>query len=184
MRRTLSLVAALLIACPALAQSKTGADPKDVRAAVDKAYDFLKSRQKDDGSFEPSRGGPGTTALIAASLIRQGKPIDDPVVAKALGFLEKSVQKDGGVYNKFLANYTTSIAIVTFKEANTGGKYDAVIANATKFLKSIQQGGSDTELPFGGFGYDAKSRPDTSNSHFTVEALLAAGMSKSLSGKH
>jgi squalene-hopene/tetraprenyl-beta-curcumene cyclase len=177
-RRVLLLATALAVAGPAAAQPKIGADPKEVQAAVDKAYEFLKSSQKADGSFEPSRGGPGTTALIAAALLRLGKPIDDPVVAKALDFLEKSVQKDGGVYNKILANYTTSIALVTLKEANKGGRYDTIIANATKFLKSIQQGGPDSGLPFGGFGYDAKSRPDTSNSHFTVEALLAAGVPK------
>jgi squalene-hopene/tetraprenyl-beta-curcumene cyclase len=37
-------------------------------------------------------------------------------------------------------------------------------------------------LPFGGFGYEApgsaRSRPDTSNTHFTVEALIAAGVPK------
>ena len=178
MPRLLLLAVTLAVAAPTAAQPKSGPDPKDVQAVVDKAYDFLKAHQKPDGSFEPSRGGPGTPALIAAALIRLGKSADDPVIAKALGFLEKQVQKDGGVYNKFLANYTTAIAILTFKEANASGKYDGVIANATKFLKSIQQGGADSELPFGGFGYDGKSRPDTSNSHFTVEALLAAGLSK------
>ncbi|MBO0700116.1 MAG: terpene cyclase/mutase family protein, partial [Zavarzinella sp.] len=98
--------------------------------------------------------------------------------AKALGFLEKNVQKDGGVYNRFLANYTTAIAISTFKEANQGGKYDRIIDNAVRFLKGLQKGGPDQELPFGGFGYDAKSRPDTSNAHFSVEALIAAGVPK------
>jgi len=178
-RRLLTLALTLLVAAPAAAQ--TGPDPKDVRAVVDKAYDFLKSRQKPDGSFEPSRGGPGTPALIAAALVRLGKPIDDPVVARALGFLEKNVQKDGGIYNRFLANYTTAIAIGTFKEANAGGKYDQVIANASKFLKSLQHGGSGDDLPFGGFGYEApgaKSRPDASNTHFTIEGLLAAGVPK------
>jgi squalene-hopene/tetraprenyl-beta-curcumene cyclase len=176
-RRFLILATVIAIASPAFAQ-KVGADPKDVQAAADKAYDFLKAHQKDDGSFEPARGGPGTTALIAASLIRLGKSPDDPVIVKALGFLEKNVQKDGGVYNRFLANYTTSIAILTFKEANKGGRYDKVIDNAVKFLKTLQQGGPEENLPFGGFGYDGKSRPDTSNSHFTVEALIAAGVPK------
>jgi len=175
-RRLLILPLAVLVAAPAAAQ--TGPDPKDVRAVVDKAYEFLKARQKPDGSFEPARGGPGTPALIAAALIRLGKPVDDSVVAKALGFLEKNVQKDGGVYNRYLANYTTAIAISTFKEANAGGKYDPIIANATRFLKSIQQGGSPEAVPFGGFGYDGKSRPDASNTSFTVEALIAAGVPK------
>src|SRR5262245_23377016 len=177
-RRLLALATAVAVVTPAFSQSKIGPDPKDVQASIDKAYDFLKSRQKEDGSFEPARGEPGTTALIAAALIRLGKPIDDPVVAKALKALEKAAKKDGGVYNRFLANYTTSIALVAFREANKDGKYDSVIANAVKFLKSIQQGGPDAELPFGGFGYDGKSRPDASNSHFTMEGLLAAGVAK------
>lgn len=171
-----SLAIALAASLSATAQIAPAS--KDVQAVADKAYAFLKSRQKDDGSFEPSRGGPGTTALIAAALIKLGKSPDDPVVAKALASLEKSVQKDGGVYNRFLQNYTTCIAILTFKEANVGGKYDSVIANAQKFLKTLQSGGAEAELPFGGFGYDGKSRPDVSNSHFTIEALLAAGVSK------
>lgn len=177
MNRLLSGILSLALVTPALAQT-TGPDAKEVQAITDKAYDFLKSRQKADGSFEPARGGPGTTALIAAALVRLGKPVDDPVVAKALASLEKSIQKDGGIYSRFLANYTTSIALVTFKEANKGGKYDTVIANAGKFLKTLQHGGANSELGFGGFGYDAKSRPDVSNSHFTVEALLAAGVPK------
>lgn len=181
MRPLLCTLTLIALAAPTAAQPKSGPDPKELQAVVDKAYEFLKSRQKADGSFEPARGGPGTPALIASALIRLGKPVDDPVVAKALGFLEKNIQQDGGVYNRGLANYTTAIAITTFKEANTGGKYDTIIANAQKFLKSIQHGGSGEELPYGGFGYEApnaKSRPDTSNTHFTVEALLAAGLPK------
>jgi squalene-hopene/tetraprenyl-beta-curcumene cyclase len=173
-RRLLLLAAMLAIAGPAAAQP----DPTDLRAVVDKAYDFLKSRQKEDGSFEPARGGPGTTGLITIALIRLGKPADDPVVAKALAFLEKRVQKDGGVFSPGLANYTTAIAISTFEEANRDGKYDKVIENAVRFLKGLQKAGSDQDLPFGGFGYDGKSRPDTSNAHFSVEALIAAGVPK------
>jgi Squalene-hopene cyclase C-terminal domain/Prenyltransferase and squalene oxidase repeat len=175
-RRVLLLTLTFAIAGPAAAQS--GPDPKELQAVVDKAYDFLKSRQKADGSFEPARGGPGPAALIAAALIRLGKPVDDPVVAKALAYLQKQVQADGGVYNRFLANYTTAIAITTFQEANAGGKYTTIIANASKFLKSLQKGGSADEQPFGGFGYDAKSRPDSSNTNFTIEALIAAGVPK------
>jgi squalene-hopene/tetraprenyl-beta-curcumene cyclase len=151
-------------------------DPAAVRASADKAYEFLKTRQKPDGSFEPAHSGPGATALIAVALIRHGRGPDDPVVAKALEFLEKKVQADGGIYDKILANYTTAIAILAFKEANRGGKYDQVIENARRFIKGLQKGGPDSEMAFGGFGYDGKSRPDTSNSHFSVEALLAAGL--------
>src|SRR5687767_7408687 len=82
-------------------------DPAEVRAAVEKAAAYLKARQNEDGSFAPKLGGPGVTALVAAALIRCGTGPDDPVVAKALRYLESNVQPDGGVYSQRLANYTT-----------------------------------------------------------------------------
>src|SRR6185436_14881047 len=86
----------------------------------------------------PKFGGPGITAIVAAGLLRNGYTTEDPIVSKALKAIEKSVQKDGGVYDKKLATYTTSIALVTFKEANTKGQYDAVLKNGAKFLKTLQ----------------------------------------------
>jgi squalene-hopene/tetraprenyl-beta-curcumene cyclase len=154
---------------------------KDVKALVDKAYDFLKKRQGDDGSFSPKYGGPGITAIVAASLLQNGYGTEDPVVAKALKYLENSVQKDGGIYDKKLANYTTSIALVTFKEANTKGQYDALIKNATKFLKTLQYDDSlveEKDVKYGGVGYDGKDRPDLSNTQYFIDAMLAAGVPK------
>jgi len=146
----------------------------DVTAVVDKSLTFLKAKQSPDGSFAP-KFGPGVTALVAAGLIRNGHG-DDPVVKKALEYLEKNIQADGGIYNKALANYTTCVALIAFKEANTGGKYDKIIANASKFLKSLQN--QDKDNQFGGVGYDGKGRPDLSNSNFYIEALIAAGVPK------
>ncbi len=177
-RFVLPLLAAGLLAVPARAADPTAAaDPADLKKTLDKAYDFLKSKQEADGSYLKKFAGPGVSALVAASLLKAGRPIDDPVVAKALKFLEESVQKDGGVYDKGFANYTTSLAIVTFKEANADGKYDKVIESAAKFVRSVQDatGSDDKELKFGGAGYDAKSRPDTSNTAFFLEALVASG---------
>jgi len=152
--------------------------PKDaeLKALLDKAYDALQAKQNPDGSFAPKLGGPGITALTAAALIRSGRSAEDPVVAKALKYLEKAVKKDGGVYDKGLANYTTCLAIVTFKEANTKGRYDKVIENASKFVRTLQYGDADPkDLKFGGTGYDGKSRPDLSNTQFFLEALVASG---------
>ncbi|HBI42345.1 MAG TPA: hypothetical protein DDY78_05725, partial [Planctomycetales bacterium] len=102
----------------------------------------------------------GVTALVVSGLLRNGYGDDDPVVAKGLAYLEKSVQKDGGVYSKGLANYTTSVALMAFQEANKGGKYDAVIKNAAKFLKGLQQDEADPNNPkSGGVGYDGKTPP-------------------------
>jgi hypothetical protein len=151
---------------------------KEARGMVDKAVSFLKTRQNKDGSFAPKIAGPGVSTLVVAALARNGVPANDPVQAAALGYLEKQIQKDGGVYSKFLANYTTSVAVMAFKECNTGGKYDGVIKNAGNFLKGLQQDGDEQNPKHGGFGYDATTRPDLSNTAFSVEALLAAGLPK------
>ncbi|MBN9521343.1 terpene cyclase/mutase family protein [bacterium] len=153
---------------------------KDVDAVTAKAYAPLKAAQNDDGSFAPKLGGPGVTALVVAGLIRTGKGPTDPVVAKALAYLGKNVQSDGGIYSQRLANYTTCVALMAFKEANTDGKYDTVIAGASGFLKGLQAGDDVTETSsgYGGVGYDGRGRPDLSNTHFFVEALLAAGVSR------
>ena len=171
-----ALVGLLLIA-PA---ANAGPDPAEWKASVDKAYAYLKSRQGTDGSIAPRLGGPGVTALAVAGLLTCGYPATDPVVAKGLEFLEKNVQKDGGVYDKMLANYTTSLGVMAFKEANASGKYDAIIANATKFLKALQFGDGLTadDVKYGGAGYDGKSRPDTSNTQFFMEALILGGASQ------
>ena len=168
---------------PRLSLAAPSAD--DLKAVIDKAVKFLASRQKDDGDLAPDpRVGPGLTALAVSALIRNGYGTDTPVVAKGLGFLEKNVHPDGGVYSQGLATYTTSLAIVAFKEANAGGKYDKVIDAATKFVKGLQYGGGQKADPadprYGGAGYGNPKgdRPDLSNTHFMVEALLAAGVPK------
>lgn len=151
--------------------------PDDVKATVAKAFEFLKSKQNADGSWQPKLGGPGVTAIITAGLIRHGYG-DDPVVKKALEYIETNVQKDGGIYAKGLANYSTCVSLIAFKEANKNGKYDRIISDAAKFLRGLQSGGAETDAQFGGVGYDGKGRPDLSNAHFFVEAMLSAGVPK------
>jgi squalene-hopene/tetraprenyl-beta-curcumene cyclase len=174
-------LAGLLISPPSRADDTVGPKAEDVAAVIDKATSFLKQRQGADGSFSPKLGGPGITALIVASLLRSGVGPDDPTVAKALAYLEKSVQKDGGIYDKFLANYTTSVALVALHEANKNGRYDTVIKNATKFLKSLQYDEAmveEKDVRFGGLGYDKGGRPDLSNTQYFLDAMIAAGVPK------
>jgi squalene-hopene/tetraprenyl-beta-curcumene cyclase len=155
-----------------------GPDPAELKAVLDKAIAYLKANQEASGAFSPKRAGPGITALVVAALARNGVSSKEPVLAKALDYLTKQVQKDGGIYSKFLANYTTSVAIMALREADAGGKYDKIIKDAAAFIKRLQFGGDPKDPKSGGFGYDGKSRPDLSNSNFAVEALLASGLSK------
>jgi hypothetical protein len=137
--RTVGLVAISatigLLSVPA-PSSGAGVDGKEFQEVVNKAVGFLKKQQGEDGSFSPKIGGPGVTAMLIAGLIRDGVSPSDPLVAKGMKYLEGSVQKNGGIYDKQLANYTTSVAMMAFAEANTKGQYDTVLKNAAKFLKS------------------------------------------------
>lgn len=177
------LVAALInrFAVPAVAASGNEADPPEARALVMKAAAFLKQRQGEDGSFSPKLGGPGITALVVAGLIRNGYSPDDPVVKKALHYLEQSVKKDGGIYDKFLANYATSVAIIAFEQANTDHRYDTVMKKAVQFLRSLQYDEAlveDSDPKLGGTAYDKGGRPDLSNTQYFLDAMQAAGVAK------
>ncbi len=172
--------AALATSHLAFAVAPTEADLKEV---VAKAVKFLATRQKENGDLSPTpRAGPGITALAVSALIRNGYA-DDPVAVKGLAFLEKNVQPDGGVYSQGLETYTTSLAIVTFKGANAAGKYDKVLAAASKYVQGLQysEGLTEKDLKYGGAGYGkpgGQDRPDLSNTQFMVEALIASGVPK------
>ena len=177
---SLAALAILLVVLSAAqpGQGKAGVDAKELRPVLDRAVGFLKTTQKEDGSFSPKLGGPGITAVVIAGLLRGGVSPDEPVVAKGLKYLESRVKDDGGIYDKGLANYTTSVAVMALQEANKEGKYDTIIKNASNFLKGIPNNTDPKNPAFGGAGYKKGDRPDLSNTIFSVEALLAAGVPK------
>ncbi len=176
------IAAAAQAAEPARAADEVGAPAKDVKAVLEKGYAFLKKSQKPDGSFgDRPEQAPGVTGLVVAGLLQNGYGADDPVVAGGLKYLEGQVKKDGGIYNRGLANYVTSVAVMALSDANQGGKYDTVLKNATKFLKGLQMGGDEGDVKYGGLGYGnpgGKDRPDASNTQMFLEALSKAGVSK------
>ncbi|HEV3117851.1 MAG TPA: prenyltransferase/squalene oxidase repeat-containing protein [Gemmataceae bacterium] len=180
-----SAIASLVVLCSGLSLhgaepvTRSGPNPQEVKAMVDRAAAYLKTTQGMDGSFSPQRAGPGISAVVAAGLLRNGYSIDDPMVARTLAYLEKKVQQDGGIYDKFLANYTTSVALMAFAEANKDHRYDAVIKRATEFIRTMQYDKVESgDARFGGVGYDGKSRPDLSNTQYFLDALQAAGVGK------
>ena len=55
---------------------------------MQKAIDHLRTKgQTDEGAFTPAIG-PGITAIVATSVLRNGRSVDDPLVAKGLKYLE------------------------------------------------------------------------------------------------
>ena len=161
--------------------AKAAVDPKAYAQSVDRAIGFLQNKaQAPDGSYA-KYAGPGVTAIVTAAILRHGRTPNDPVVAKGLKYLEGFVQSDGGIslMKSEYRNYETCLGLVCFVEANRDHRYDKLIKNADKYLKTSQWGaGPDpdkSDPAYGGAGYGKHNRPDLSNTNFLVDALRAAG---------
>ncbi|ADB15630.1 cycloartenol synthase-like protein [Pirellula staleyi DSM 6068] len=178
--RTLaSFVALASIACASLA---TAADDAAVyQQTVSKAVTYLTTKaQAADGSYN-SAAGPAVTALVTASLLKHGRTVDDPAVAKALKYLQQFVQEDGGIYapESNHKNYETCLGVVCFAAANKDGRFDTIVKKADAFVKGLQwddkEGKTAADPEFGGAGYGKNKRPDLSNTSFLLDALKATG---------
>jgi squalene-hopene/tetraprenyl-beta-curcumene cyclase len=179
-----TLVASVVLcghaAAPALQPPASGDLSAARYQAVARGIAYFEQAQADDGSFSAS-SGPGITAIVASGMLRNGRTANDPVVARALKYLESHVHDDGGIYQEGsrYKNYETSLAIVCFQDANQDGRYDKLLADAEKFVKDQQwdegEGHEVSSMSYGGAGYGSHSRPDLSNTSFLVEALNAVG---------
>ncbi len=161
-------------------QTTIGPDVKLLRQTRERAINFLRISQGDDGSWT-SPTAPGITALVTTSLLRAGARADDPTVARGLAHLSGFIQKDGGIYyiKSNHRNYETCISLMAFHAAGAK-KYQQTIANAEKFLRSLQwdegEGLETSDVAYGGAGYGRHQRPDLSNTQFLIEALISAGV--------
>ena len=167
---------------PVVAQERV--DPKtiDVNQAINKGIEFLRSRgQTETGAFSPETGAAVTALCLRAILEHRPKAKSDPVVIKALKFLDSKIQGDGGIYadGSRYRNYETSVAVGALLKANQDGKYDSVLKRAEAFLKQIQwdegEGIESSDPAYGGAGYGKHERPDLSNTTFLIDALKELG---------
>jgi squalene-hopene/tetraprenyl-beta-curcumene cyclase len=158
------------------------ANDETAESLTTKAVEFLRQRQSSDGSWSGDRKEPGITALVVTALLRSGRVTSaDPTVTKALAHLETFIGPNGGLSEAAHSNYSTSIALMAFQEANKDGGYDRLIKRGQRFLATMQwdeSEGKGRESDFyGGAGYGGKnSRPDLSNTAFMVEALRDSGL--------
>jgi squalene-hopene/tetraprenyl-beta-curcumene cyclase len=186
MSRPLICLAAAVLAAfathEARAQETIGPDPKAYQATVDRAIAYLQSAQAADGSFS-KQNGPAITALVASGLMRQGRTPSDPMVAKALKYVEGFVQPSGGIHapKSRISNYETCVIVMCLSQANKDGGYDKVLKGADKFLRGLQQtegqGRKPSDASYGGAAYGEKGRADLSNTQFFIEALRELGAS-------
>jgi squalene-hopene/tetraprenyl-beta-curcumene cyclase len=164
----------------AAAPAAAGApDRAKIVAAYDKGLDFLASQQKDGIWSVQDHPDPGFTAIAAATMVeRPGgvRPQDKPIVDKAVEFVAKNFDDDGGVKTPQNRNYVTSAAMMLLAAA--GRPQDKpVLEKAAGYVKSLQF--TDEGTPsFGGIGYGSdKTRSDLSNTQYALASLRAAGVS-------
>jgi len=168
------------VTSPGAESKSVGPDPKLFRATVDRGIQFLAKLQAPDGSLS-SQAGTGPTALATLALLRNGRGVDDPQVAKGLAYLEEYVQETGGIHKPGgrVPNYETCVALVCFKEANRDGRYDKLLRGAETFLRGgqsdVKTGKEKADPSYGGTGYGGRSRPDLSNTAFLIDALRSSG---------
>jgi len=179
-----SLSAGTAVAQRASQETRIGADPKVLSTIVDRGSGYLAEHgQAADGSYSGFTGS-GITALATTALLRSGRSVQDPAVAKGLEYLEKCVQPNGGIHleGSRLANYETCVALLCFTEANADHRYDKILKGAESRLRSLQwdeaKGKDKSDFSYGGVGYGEGSRPDLSNTAFLLDALAACGACK------
>jgi squalene-hopene/tetraprenyl-beta-curcumene cyclase len=180
-----TIQAAGLVTIATRPASSRADETRSATEMVTKAMNFLRPRQSKDGSWSGDRKEPGITAIVVTAMLRSKRVTpSDPTAARALTYLEQFLGPKGGLTEAPHSNYTTSIAIMAFHEANRNGRYDSIIKGGQDFLKTMQWDESKGKGPesdfYGGAGYGGRnSRPDLSNTAFLMDALRGTGLSQS-----
>ncbi|WDQ15508.1 prenyltransferase/squalene oxidase repeat-containing protein [Rhodopirellula sp. P2] len=172
---------------PVMAQETAVKDSRTADQRIDqmvnRGIEFLRTRgQSDEGAFSGETGAAVTGLCVRAILEHRPEAVSsDPVVVKAIQYLESKVQPDGGIYavGSKHRNYETSTAAMALNKANQDGRFDSQLERAKNFLKDIQwdedEGAQPSDTAYGGAGYGSHSRPDLSNTSFLIEALRDLG---------
>jgi squalene-hopene/tetraprenyl-beta-curcumene cyclase len=181
-RRFLATSIAAIVCTPVLAQLPSTARQGNpalrakIAPSIEKGLDYLKKAQK-PGGFWSSQDYPGLTGLVVQAFATApgGKHKSSSPVRDGLKFIRDSAKPDGGIYNKGMGNYNTSIALTTLLRAGSA-EDERLIEGARKYLIGAQAANSADPAHDGGFGYEAggsgrMSRPDMDNTVFTIEAL-------------
>ncbi len=161
--------------------TKSATNSASATPLIERGVAFLRPRQDGKGGWSTERE-PGVTALVVTAFLRSGQVVPaDQSVLKALSYLEGFIGPKGGLSDAPHANYSTSIALAAFQQANANGRYDRIIKQGQQFLTTMQwdegEGKSRGDAFYGGAGYGgSNSRPDLSNTAFFIEALRETGL--------
>lgn len=152
------------------------------KAMANRGINFLRSRgQSADGAFSGETGVAVTALCVRAIMAHRPQAKNDPVIKKAMKYIEQRFQSDGGIYQpgSLYRNYETSISVFALVATNEDDKYNSALKRAEAFLKDIQwdegEGAESSDEAYGGAGYGSHARPDLSNTAFLIEALRELG---------
>jgi squalene-hopene/tetraprenyl-beta-curcumene cyclase len=158
-------------------------------SSTKKALQWLRTSQKDSGSWSESTG---ITALVLLSFFNAGFTPDDPVDTDGDGTPDL---KEGMIYlsnhfdeetSRFHGDfsgttqhycYDTSLCILALIAADRGSgtnNYEDVISKAKDYLLSVQYDDNTADPDYGGWGYPRAGWADLSNTQWVVMALDAA----------
>lgn len=200
-RLTRPLIAGLaLFTLSAQAQPIDGELRTRARDAADRAVEYLRGRQdpatggwnhRQSADNQPAENLPAVTALVCTGLLLDPRlDASDPAVSRGIDYVLSFTQPDGGIYDRILPSYNTSISLSMLALAGLPETARA-IERARPFLIGLQYDESFDGSPespgfsepvppshpyFGGVGYGKHSRPDLSNLGFFVQALHDTGL--------
>lgn len=162
---------------------------KEVENAMHQTLTLLQEEQKPEG-YWTSADFPGLTALVLRAMIET--PVDtekwlkSDSVTKGIAFLKSHAKEDGGIYNRGLYTYNTSICLMTLNAYyQAAGKHGLLekkeladlkqmMIDARNYVVRQQQFYAEDDLKIfsGGIGYgDSDRHADLSNSVFALQAL-------------
>lgn len=184
--------------CAAPTPAPAAIDPEHqakARQMIEKSIAWLRTQQHDSGGWAIPPEGPVFPAITG--LVVNGMLLDpradatkDDSIQRAVGFILKHRQPDGGIYDRILPSYNTSICLSALSRVNTP-EARAAIKPAQDFLRTLQFGeGASVDGQFatetgrvekshpfyGGVGYGNHGRPDLSNLQFFLQAMQDSGV--------
>jgi len=197
-------VAAICVSAPAMARDE--AHVAKAREMIKKGAAYLRTQQDADsggwsvpapagGSDPTAKGEPGYPAITGLAMIaimnEPGVTSADSSVQQGLKYLLNNQQENGGIFDRVVPSYSTSIAISTLSRIDSPRAKNAMV-RATAFLRSLQwseesvktDGFAESPSPvtkdhpyYGGIGYGRHGRPDLSNLGMMMQAMHDAGVS-------
>lgn len=157
------------------------ADQHQCARCVERALDFLEwnAWNRDEALVETA--GVGVMAIAATAMLRHGRSVHNPFIAKSLGCIANCAHAEGGIHapGQGSANHDTCLAILCLAAANEDRRYDGILDRAETFIRSRQWTESrrkePDDLAYGGAGYGKHRRPDLFNTTLFIDALTARG---------